>query len=78
MTYYNIYGTFIKGKNSQKGGIIMANVKTERKPLFGNSRSHACNANRKKQGLNTQKVTVNGKKIVTTAREAKKIRKESK
>ena len=56
----------------------MANVKTERKPLFGNSRSHACNANRKKQGLNTQKVTVNGKTIVTTAREAKKIRKESK
>ena len=39
----------------------MANVKTDRKPLFGNSRSHALNATRKKQGLNTQKVTVNGK-----------------
>lgn len=56
----------------------MANVKTDRKPLFGNSRSHALNANRKKQGLNKQKVTINGKTKVTTAREAKKIRKESK
>lgn len=56
----------------------MANVKTDRKPLFGNSRSHACNATRKKQRLNTQKVTVNGVTKVTTAREAKKIRKESK
>lgn len=56
----------------------MANVKTDRKPLFGNSRSHALNATKKKQGLNKQKVTVNGKTIVTTAREAKKARKESK
>ena len=56
----------------------MANVKTEKKPLFGNSRSHALNATRKKQGLNKQKVTINGKKQVTTAREAKKARKESK
>jgi ribosomal protein L28 len=67
-----------KEKILKKEELKMANVKTDRKPLFGNSRSHALNATRKKQGLNTQKVTVNGKTIVTTAREAKKIRKESK
>ena len=55
----------------------MANVKTDRKPLFGNSRSHALNANKKKQGLNKQKVTVNGKTEVMTTRKAKKIRKGS-
>lgn len=55
----------------------MANVKTSRKPLFGNNRSHALNATKKKQGLNKQKVNVNGKTVVTSAREAKKIRKES-
>jgi ribosomal protein L28 len=53
----------------------MANAKTNRKPLFGNNRSHALNATRKKQGLNKQKVTVNGKTIVTTTREARKIKK---
>lgn len=53
----------------------MANTATKRKPLFGNSRSHALNITKKKQALNKQKVTVNGKKIVTTTREAKKIRK---
>lgn len=53
----------------------MAKAKTERKPLFGNSRSHALNATRKKQSLNKQKVSVDGKTIITTAREAKKIRK---
>ena len=56
----------------------MANAKTDRKPLFGNNRSHALNATKKIQGLNKQKVTINGKTVVTTTREAKKIRKESK
>ncbi len=56
----------------------MANIKTDRKPLFGNNRSHALNATKKKQGLNKQKVTMNGKTVVTSTREAKKIRKESK
>ncbi len=55
----------------------MANAITGRKPLFGNNRSHALNATRKMQSLNKQKVTINGKTIVTSAREAKKIRKES-
>ncbi len=56
----------------------MANVKTDRKPLFGNSRSHALNATKKKQGLNKQKVTIDGKTVVMTTRDAKKIRKEFK
>lgn len=56
----------------------MANIKTDRKPLFGNSRSHALNATKKKQSLNKQKVTINGKTEVMTTREAKKIRKGSK
>ena len=56
----------------------MANSKTERKPLFGNSRSHALNATKKKQGLNKQKVTINGKTEVVTTRENKKLRKGSK
>ncbi len=53
----------------------MAKAKTERKPLFGNNRSHALNITKKKQSLNKQKVTVNGKTIITSAREAKKLRK---
>ncbi len=56
----------------------MANTKTNRKPLFGNNRSHALNATKKVQSLNKQKVTVNGKTIVTSTREAKKLRKGSK
>lgn len=62
-------------KLTEKGGIKMANVKTDRKPLFGNSRSHALNATKKKQSLNKQKVNIDGKTVVMTAREAKKIRK---
>lgn len=52
----------------------MANTKTNKKPLFGNMRSHANNATKRKQNLNLQRVSVNGKSIVTTAREAKKIK----
>ncbi len=52
----------------------MANTSTNRKPLFGNNRSHALNITKKKQSLNKQKVTVNGKTIVTTVREAKKLK----
>ncbi len=56
----------------------MANTSTNRKPLFGNNRSHALNATRKKQSLNKQNVTVDGKKVVMSAREAKKIKKGNK
>ena len=52
----------------------MANTTTKRKPQFGNNRSHALNATKRKQSLNKQKVTIKGKTIVTSAREAKKIK----
>ena len=55
----------------------MANVKTDRKPLFGNSRSHALNATQKIQKVNMQKVTVDGKTVVMSVKEAKKIRKNN-
>ena len=50
----------------------MAKKVTTKKPLFGNKRSHALNATRKKQKPNLQKTTVDGKKVIMTAREAKK------
>lgn len=56
----------------------MANLKTTRKPLFGNKRSHALNATNKKQSLNLQTVEVDGKKVTMSAREAKKIKKGNK
>ncbi len=49
----------------------MAKKVTARKPLFGNNRSHALNATRKKQGLNLQTVNINGEKVVMSVREAK-------
>lgn len=55
----------------------MATKATSKKPLFGNIRSHALNATRHKQKLNMQKVTVNGKTVVVTVREAKKSKKDS-
>jgi len=54
----------------------MATKATNKKPLFGNNRSHALNATRRKQKLNLQKVTTpDGEKVIVTAREAKKIKK---
>lgn len=47
---------------------------TDKKPLFGNTRSHANNATKHTQKLNMQKVTIDGKTFLTTAREAKKIK----
>lgn len=55
----------------------MAKKITTRKPLFGNKRSHAMNITKRKQKLNIQKITVDGKKIKTTVREIKKMRKDS-
>ena len=48
---------------------------SNRKPLTGNNRSHALNATKKKQKVNMQKVTIDGKKVVMSTKEAKKIRK---
>ena len=49
----------------------MAIKATAKKPLFGNNRSHALNATRRKQNLNMQTVIVDGKKVVMSVREAK-------
>ena len=49
----------------------MAIKATAKKPLFGNNRSHALNATRRKQNLNMQTVVVDGKKVVMSVREAK-------
>lgn len=57
----------------------MAIKATAKKPMFGNRRSHACNATRHMQKLNLQNVTLeNGNKVKVTTREAKKYRKDMK
>ena len=55
----------------------MAKNVSSKKPLFGNNRSHALNATRKKQKVNLQNVTLNGVKVVMSAKEAKKFRKNN-
>ena len=56
----------------------MAIKVTNRKPLFGNKRSHALNATRKKQGVNLQVVRLeDGTKVRVSARELRTARKES-
>ena len=55
----------------------MAKNVSSKKPLFGNCRSHALNATRKKQKVNLQNVTLNGVKVVMSAKEAKKFRKNN-
>ncbi len=56
----------------------MAKDVSKKKPLFGNKRSHALNATRHAQKPNKQKKTIDGVKVVISAREAKTIKKESK
>ena len=57
----------------------MAKSITERKPLFGNKRSHALNATRKKQGVNLQVVRLeDGTKVRVSARELRTSRKDAK
>lgn len=54
----------------------MAKKATNRKPNFGNNRSHALNATKKKQGLNLQKITLkNGKTVRISARELRTLKK---
>ncbi len=55
----------------------MAKKCTTKTPLHGNRRSHACNATKHAQKPNLQTYTINGEKIVTTAREARTFRKEA-
>lgn len=57
----------------------MAIKKTAKKPMFGNRRSHACNATRHMQKLNLQNITLkDGTKVKVTAREARKYKKNMK
>ena len=51
----------------------MAKKVTTKKPLTVNSRSKALNATKRRQKPNLQKKTINGKKVLITAREAKKV-----
>ena len=57
----------------------MARKATEKKPLFGNRRSHSLRATRHAQRPNLQKVTLeNGEKVRITARELRTVKKASK
>lgn len=56
----------------------MAKKCTAKKPLFGNRRSHACNATRHAQKPNVQKVNINGISIKISARELRTLKKASK
>lgn len=56
----------------------MAIKVTQKKPLFGNRRSHACNATRHAQKPNLQKITLgNGTSIKISARELRTLKKIS-
>jgi ribosomal protein L28 len=66
-------GTFIKAR----GGIKMAIKATNKKPLFGNLKSHSNRKVKHTQKLNMQKVNIDGTTVLTTAREAKKIKKSN-
>lgn len=54
----------------------MATKITTKKSLIGNRRSHALNATKHAQKPNYQTYTIDGEKIITTAREARSFRKE--
>ena len=57
----------------------MAIKATAKKPMFGNRRSHACNATRHAQKPNLQKITLdNGESIRISARELRSLKKTSK
>lgn len=53
----------------------MAKNKTDKKPLFGNRRSHALNATKHVFGLNLQTITIDGKKYRLSAREIRTLKK---
>ena len=55
----------------------MAKKVTNKKPLTVNLRSHACNATKSTQKPNLQKTTINGKKVITSAREARTAKKNA-
>ncbi|MEG0794418.1 MAG: bL28 family ribosomal protein [Bacilli bacterium] len=55
----------------------MATKVTTKKPLSGNKRSHALNASKRTQNPNLQKKTINGERVIISAREARTINKNS-
>ena len=57
----------------------MAVKSTEKKPLFGNRRSHSCRATRHAQKVNLQVVTLaDGSKVRMSAREKRTLNKSEK
>ncbi len=62
-------------KHVFKEDLNMAKKVSNKKPLFGNKRSHALNATKKRQKVNMQKITLNGVTVIMSAKEAKKFRK---
>ena len=60
-------------KKRKRGGDIMAKKVSNKKPLTVNSRSKAMNATKRVQKPNLQKKTINGEKVIISAREAKKV-----
>lgn len=57
----------------------MARKVTNKKPLFGNRRSHSLRATRHAQKPNLQKVTLaNGEKVIMSARELRTLNKVTK
>ncbi len=55
----------------------MAKKVTNKKPLTVNLRSHALNATKSTQKPNLQKTTINGKKVIISAREARTAKKNA-
>lgn len=53
----------------------MATKITTKKPLSGNNRSHALNATKRTQRPNLQKKTIDGQKVIVSAREARTMNK---
>ncbi len=56
----------------------MAKKVSSKKPMFGNNRPFSLKATKTVQKPNMQTVTVDGKKVVMTVREAKKYKAENK
>lgn len=55
----------------------MAKKVTAKKPLFGNLRSHACNAVKHARKVNLQKVSIDGKTVRMSARELRSLKKNT-
>ncbi len=55
----------------------MAKKVTKKKPLTVNLRSHACNATKSQQKPNLIKTTINGEKVIISAREARTAKKNA-